>query len=101
MCVLDLLRYYEGKINREITKGNNCKSINARVMNLVQCSSPEWDVSMYEVLCWYVLYLLRYNECKSNGGKITKGNNCEIINARVMNIVHCSSPECNVSMYEV
>ena len=37
---------------QEWTKGNNSKSMKLWVMFLVHCTSPQWDLSTYEVSCW-------------------------------------------------
>jgi len=34
------------------TNGNSSKSMMPRVMVLVHCTSPKWDLSTYEVSCW-------------------------------------------------
>ena len=33
----------------KITKGNNSRNIKHRVMVLVHCTSPQWDLSTYEI----------------------------------------------------
>jgi hypothetical protein len=44
----------------KITKGNNSKIMKGRVIILVHCTPPEWDLCTYEVSCWYLKGLLSY-----------------------------------------
>ena len=44
----------------KISKGNNSKNIGQRVMALVQCTSPQWDLSIYGVSGPWVEYFGRY-----------------------------------------
>jgi len=57
VCSLNtFLSYAPDKIQDwKWTKGNNSKSMMPRVMVLVHCTSPKWDLSTYEVSCWCIV----------------------------------------------
>jgi hypothetical protein len=52
--------------------GNNSKIIKSRVIILMHCTPPEWDLYTYEVSCWYLIRFLSY---ALKHEKITKVNN--------------------------
>ena len=85
----------------KISKGNNSEIMKERVMVLEHCTSPQWDLSTYEVSSWYLLYFLKYGPDKIKVWKISKASNSEILIARVMVLMHCTFPQWDLSTYEV
>ena len=71
------------------------------LMVLVHCTSPQWDLSTCEVSCWYLEYFLSYAPDKNQAWKLTKGNNSKSMMPGVMVIVHCTSPQWDLSTCEV
>jgi hypothetical protein len=76
----------------KITKGNNSKIMKGRVIILVHCIPPGWDVSTYEVSCWYLKGFLSYALDKDKVRKITKGYNSKLMQGRVIILVQCTPP---------
>jgi hypothetical protein len=56
-------------ILKKKTKGNNLKIMQGRVITFVHCTPPQWDLSTYDVLSWYLKYFLRYALDKNVGRK--------------------------------
>ena len=69
-------------------KWHNSKCIERRVTTLVQCTSCHTGLSECEVTCQYMHNFLRYVPQE----KVKKGDNSQIINARVMHLKHDTSP---------
>ena len=67
----------------KIKKGNNSKIMKGRVITLMHWTPPEWDLSIYEVSCWYLKGFCSYTLDKNLVWKITKGNNWKIMHARL------------------
>jgi len=87
---------FHTKFKYEKTKGNNSKIRRWRVMVLVQCTSPQWDLYTPEVSCFnkFVTYGQYEQICDAwTVWKITKGNNSKIRKWWVMVLVQCTSPQ--------
>jgi hypothetical protein len=41
-------------------KGNNSKIRQDRVMDLLHCTSTQWDISTFKDSCWYLLLFQKY-----------------------------------------
>jgi hypothetical protein len=60
-----------------------------------------WDLSTYEVSCWYLKgFFLVKLWTKNLAWKITKGNNWKIMQGTVIILVCCTSPQWDLSTYE-
>jgi hypothetical protein len=72
------------KLVWKITKDNDSKIMHARVIIIVHCTLRDWDLSTFEVSCWYLKGLLSYALDKNKVWNITNGNNSKIIKGRVI-----------------
>jgi hypothetical protein len=72
-----------------------------RVIIIVHCTPPEWDLCTYEVSCWYLKGFLSYVLDKNYFCKITKGNNSKIIQGRVIILVQSTPPQWGQPTYDV
>ena len=88
-------------------KGNILENMHARVMVLVHDTSSQYALQMYEVLLKYLQRLSSFNSVQLT--ELTqnciylcyKGNNLENMYARVKGLVHDTSSQCALQMYEV
>ena len=89
------------ELSMKLTKGNNSNNTADRVIILAHCMSPQWDLSVYEVWIYFFIDFWRYAPDKNYVWKSTKGNNSKHTAGRVMVLAHCTSPQWDLSVYEV
>ena len=70
-------------------------------MVLAHCTSLQCDLSVCEVWSYYLLYFGSYAPDKNPKLKLTNLNNSKNSWNRVMVLVHCTSPKCDLSVFEV
>ena len=90
--VIEQTRFCE----RQSSKENNSKSINARVMVLALCTSANVDWYLYEVSWWQLKRFSSYR-AETILWQSSKGNNSKSINAWVMVLALCTLS--NVDLY--
>ena len=66
-----IVKLHSEKMNMKNNKGQYLKNMKERVIILVHCSPPKWDMSTYEVSSWY----LKDFQTKCTYEKLEKGNN--------------------------
>ena len=60
---------YSGRINKNRERANNSENRYARVMVLVHCTPPQWDLLKYLVSRWYIFEFSRYALAKRKYNK--------------------------------
>ena len=82
-------------------KGDNLKNIYARVMVLVHDTSSQCALQMYEVSLKYLLGYQVIERTRFCDYLCYKGDNLKNTHARVMVLMHDTSSQCALQMYEV
>jgi len=74
----------------QLEKSIKSKSMMPRVMVLVHCTAPQWDLSAYEISSQFSV---SYAPDKIQEWKWTKDNNSKSMKLWVMVLVQCTSPQ--------